>query len=93
MNRIYPRTIWVLTPSFKPKAVEVVQVYRSFREDYGDQTATGKCYLPSDMFDSQADAIANGRARVKRMAADLQKKQESLKKKIEVLDKAEKDAS
>lgn len=74
-ERVYPRKVWVLTPSFKPKEVEVVRPYVSYgSQDYGDLTAATKLYAVSEMFDSKRAAIDEGWRRVDKQKADLDKK-------------------
>lgn len=88
-NRVYPRTVWVLMPSFKPMAVEVVKKYGSPYHDYGDLTAKGKCCAVGAMYDTQEQAIAFGRAEVERQRADIAKRTDNMNKRIAALDKAE----
>lgn len=88
-NRVYPRTVWVLMPSFKPMAVEVVKKYGSPYHDYGDLTAKGKCYAVAAMHDSKEEAIARGRDKIRILRADLAKRTETMNKRIAALDKAE----
>lgn len=60
-ERVYPRKVWVLMPSFKPVEVEIVQKYNTWgREDYGDLTEKGKRYSVSDMYRTKESAIASG---------------------------------
>lgn len=89
-TRTYPRTVWVLTPSFNIKAVEVVKQYGSRYTDYGDLTAAGKCYAVCDMHDSFDAAVADGRAQIEKQGEDLRKRMSSLLKRKAALTKAEK---
>lgn len=89
-NRIYPRTVWVLHPSFKPVAVEVVKKYGSPYHDYGDLTEKGKCYSVAAMHETKAEAIQVGRWEVERLRADIAKRTETMNKRIAALDKSEK---
>ena len=89
-NRVYPRTVWVLQPSLKPVAVEVVKkAYENSMYDYGDETTAGKCYGLIDMYESKDAAIQAGRDACLKTQADIDKRTENLRKKIAVLDKAE----
>lgn len=89
-GRIYTRTVWVLMPSFKPVAVEVVSpVYSWDGEDYGDKTVKGKRYAPCQMNETKESAIATGRYEIERMRADIAKRTETMNKRIAALDKAE----
>lgn len=80
MSRIYPRKVWVLLPSFKPKEVEVVKRYGS-ATDYGDLTAAGVNYMPSEMYESQQEAVENGYRRLCEQQSALDKRQANLRKK------------
>lgn len=89
-KRIYPRTVWVLQPSFKPVAVEVVKPYHSWgNEDHGDITEKGKRYGVQQMHETKEQAIAVGRAEIERLRADIAKRTETMCKRIAALDKAE----
>lgn len=59
-NRVYPRTVWVLMPSFKPSQVEVVEAHGWSYRDYGDVTAKGKVYAVAAMHETREQAIATG---------------------------------
>lgn len=70
--RVYPRTVWVLTPTFVPKQVEIVSRYKStVHLDY-DVTANGKAYHLSEMHATEAGAIAHGVAQVEKQYKDLE---------------------
>jgi hypothetical protein len=87
--RKYPRDVWVLTPSFKPKQVTVVQSYTSWNGvDYGDVTATGKRYMVDDMHTTLEAAIAHGRARLVQAQARVDGMAEVIIKKRRQLDLA-----
>jgi hypothetical protein len=88
-NRVYPRTVWVLMPSFKPMAVEVVSAYGVSYYDYGDVTAKGKRYAVAAMHETREQAIATGRYEIERLRADIAKRTETMNKRIAALDKAE----
>ena len=89
-NRIYPRNVWVLHPSFKPVEVTVIGKFHSYGgSDYGDITAKGKRYALNQMFETMGGAIFAGRYDVARTQADIYKRQEKLNKQIAALDKAE----
>lgn len=88
-NRVYPRTVWVLMPSFKPMAVEVIEAYGVSYHDYGDVTAKGKVYAVAAMHETQEQAIATGRNEIERLRADIAKRTDTMNKRIAALDKAE----
>lgn len=87
MNRSYPRDVWVLQPSFRLKQVTVVRKYSCWGStDHGDETEGRKRYAVSEMFATREEAITAGREQLKRQQADLTKKQENLKKRLDLLD-------
>lgn len=89
VSRTFPYKAWVLTPSFKPKEVELVRAYKSFsNEDYGDLTATTKLYARADIFGSKREAIEEGWRRVDKQKADLDKKLVNIMKKRRALQAA-----
>ena len=89
-KRIYPRNVWVLQPSLKPVEVTVIEKYKSWGGEYdGDLTAKGKLFSVESMFDSKEDAIKAGRYRCAAIRSDIDKREETLRKKIAALDKAE----
>lgn len=89
-KRQYPRDVWVLQPSMKPKKVTVVKRYASYSStDYGDQTEEGTRYGVTDMHASEAEAIREGWKRIAAIQADINKRQENLDKKRAVLAGAE----
>ncbi|MES2942975.1 MAG: hypothetical protein V4772_08930 [Pseudomonadota bacterium] len=88
-KRVYPRKAWVLTPSFKPKEVELVRAYNAFGGTYyGDITTTDKLCRLDELHESKDAAVADGWLKVAKMQADLKKRNESLSKKIKELEKA-----
>lgn len=92
-KRIYPRTVWVLQPSFKPVAVTVVKSYDSWSsDDYGDITEKGKIYAISAMHETKEEAIRIGRCEIERQHADITKRTEAMNKRIAALDKASESA-
>lgn len=84
-QRTYPRKAWVLTPSFKPKEVELVSQMKAFSRDYGDKTESGKCYEHSEMFETKQAAVMDGWRRYDEQAAKLDKMRISLEKKRQAL--------
>ena len=86
--RTYPREVWVLTPSFNPKQVTVVEAYGSSNYDYGDVTATGKLYYCETMFPTKELAVAAGWGAVAVIQAGLDKRAASLLKKRAALTQA-----
>jgi len=88
-QRTYPYKAWVLQPSFKPVEVELTQKsYPWSSTDYGDETAKGKSYRTSELHPSKDAAIAAGWIAVERIQADLDKRNETLRKKRAALNKA-----
>jgi hypothetical protein len=93
-DRTYPRQVWVLLPSFKPVEVTVVKRYASYNSaDYGDLTEKGKLYDVESMHQTKDDAIAAGRKKCKALQDDIDKRQATLNKRWDALDKAEKGQS
>jgi hypothetical protein len=91
-ERTYPYNAWVLTPSFKPKEVELVKPYRAFGgQDYGDLTETGKMYGVTEMFPTKRAAVQEGWRRVDKQKADLDKKLIGIAKKRKALQEATRD--
>jgi hypothetical protein len=89
-EREYPRKVWVLMPSFKPVEVTVVEKYGSYSlADYGDVTEKGKLYPVEAMHPTKDAAITSGREKCKALQADIDKRQDTLNKRISALDKAE----
>ena len=87
-ERTYPRNVWVLPPSFKPKTVAITRGHSSRVGNSYDISASGKCYHVSEMFSSLEDAVADGWKRVELSQADLEKRAATLVKKREALIKA-----
>jgi hypothetical protein len=89
-KRSYPYKAWALTPSFKPKQIEIVNSYASyFHKDAWDVAASGKNYALTELFETEALAIAEGWRRVEAQQAKLDKMAESLAKKRKSLEVAE----
>lgn len=88
-KRTYPRNVWVLLPSLKPKMVEVIKRYSSYsHHDYGDVTITGKIYAVEAMFDSFSEAIDEAERKLEAGRADIAKRQLSLDKRAATVAKA-----
>ena len=88
--RQYPYQAWVLLPSFKPQEVTVTapsHPHSTMFKDW-DTTSKGKDYHVKNLFDSNAAAIADGREQIKKLQADIAKRQETVNKRIAALDKA-----
>lgn len=85
MIKEYPYQAWVLTPSFAPKQVTVVEPDRW--SNGWLPTESGKHYQASDIYATKALAIQGGWDRVATQEAALKKKVESLEKKKSVLTK------
>lgn len=90
-KRTYPRIEWILLPSFKPKQIHVVEPAHEYSTMFADwdRDDTGKCYHIEKLYPTAKAAIASGREQVEKMAADIAKRQETIKKRIAALDKAE----
>lgn len=87
--RQYPREAWVLMPSFKPKKVTVIKVYKSWdRPGEWDVAESGKLYHHTVLFETVEQAVADGREQVAKQQADLTKRQVALNKRISELEKA-----
>jgi hypothetical protein len=89
-DRTYPRQVWVLTPSFKPKEVTVTGKLDSYMRDYGDVTKAGKYYAVGDMYSTSQDAIAAGWVILERQRNALSERSAELDKKVSALTKAAK---
>lgn len=90
-KRQYPRSAWVLMPSFKPKEVTIVEpAYpgSTMFPDY-DKDSGGKSHHVTKLFPSQGAAIAHGREQIVALQADIEKRQATLKKRIAALNAAE----
>lgn len=92
-KRQYPRKVWVLQPSFKPKQINIVEPAHEYSTMFldWDRDDTGKTYHIDKMLPTLGAAIAEGRAQIAKMRADIEKRQETMNKRIAALDKAEKD--
>lgn len=89
MERSYPYKAWVLMPSFKPAEVELVKKYESYSFlDYGDLTATGKCYQRGEIYATKEDALTGGHLRLEKSRAQIAKLQAGHDKKLAALKKA-----
>lgn len=86
MSKSYPYQAWVLTPSFAPKEVTIVEP--SFWSTHGwVPTISGKHYHESEVFDSKELAIKGGWSRLEDQETAIQKKIDSINKKKSVLTK------
>lgn len=88
-KRIYPRDVWVLTPSFKPKKVTVVRGYEHSSAFEGDYDAGGKYYSVGELYSTPGTAVAAGRAKVEEMEVRMRKLGQSIEKRRAALDKFE----
>jgi hypothetical protein len=83
-----PRKVWVLTPSFKPKEIEV----ETFKTSgiWGDwyHMASGKGYRARDVYESKQDAIEGGFKKLEERAQYLDKQLEQQAKRRDALMKA-----
>lgn len=86
-TRTYPYTAWRLMPSFKPVQVTLIARHR-YDSDYDTDDNETNRHI-SNLFASKAAAIAEGRARVEKQAANLAKSLATLDKKRAALQKAE----
>ena len=91
-TRLYPRQTWILMPSFRPSEITIVKPAHPnssmFRE--WDTSDKGKDYHVDSLHPSKEVAIAAGREQVKKLEADIAKRQETLRKRVAALDKADK---
>lgn len=88
-QRIYPRKVWVLMPSYKPVEIVVYKKYESWSDtDYGDITVKGKLYDVEKMHPTKQDAIAAGLKIIELAQTDLDKRAIALTKKRDALIKA-----
>lgn len=83
-ERIYPRTAWVLTPSFRPRTVVLERPYSTRWE----VTPSGKLYDLDEIFPTKEEAVADGWRRVGLAQASLDKRAATLDKKRGNLTKA-----
>lgn len=86
-EKTYPYQAWVLMPSFKPKEVELVA---RARLDW-EESSTGKWYHHTELHSSKAEAIAAGWEKIKIQQADIDKRRENLNKRINQLEKDERE--
>jgi len=87
--KTYPYTAWRLLPSFKPVPVEIARVYADYRPEWL-VTNKGTIVGVNTVYDTQADAIAAGRARLEAMSDKYRAMGVSIFKKRAALDAAEK---
>lgn len=86
MSKSYPYQAWVLTPSFAPKEVTIVEPGRWAA--YGWlPTISGKHYHESEVYDSKELSIKGGWSRLEDQEAAIQKKIDSINKKKSILTK------
>jgi len=91
-KRKYPRQIWVLLPSFKPKEVTVPKQFFPYRNaDNGDVTETGRRYTVEEMFNTKEEAIKAGWAILIKQGNTITKRLVKITKKCVALTKAAKD--
>lgn len=86
MSKSYPYQAWVLTPSFAPKEVTIVEPGR-WAADRWLPTISGKHYSESEVYDSKVLAIKGGWSRLEEQEAAIQKKLDSINKKKSTLTK------
>ncbi|MBP3934475.1 MAG: hypothetical protein J6D44_11480 [Pseudomonas sp.] len=86
MSKSYPYQAWVLTPSFAPKEVTIVEP-GGWATDGWLPTIAGKHYHESEVFDSKDLAIEGGWSRLEEQEAAIQKKLDSINKKKSILTK------
>lgn len=86
MSNQYPYQAWVLTPSFAPKEVTIVDPGRWLTAGY-IATLSSKCYHESEVFGSKKLAIEGGWSRLAEQEAAIQKKLDSINKKKSTLTK------
>lgn len=86
--RTYPYDAWILTPSFKPKAVRIEEKYKSYMSSEWELAAGGQAYSQKDLFATMEDAIEAGWERIHAQETKLAKMQDGIKKKRAALVKA-----
>jgi predicted nucleotide-binding protein (sugar kinase/HSP70/actin superfamily) len=86
--RSYPYKAWILQPSFKPIEVTFVEPYRWLNEHRADVSDAGKYVLLKAIHPTLEAAIAHGWSEVERIQADIDKRNENLRKKRAALNKA-----
>ena len=87
-QKTYPYTAWRLLPSFRPTQVAIKGQYPNHPEWL--LTDTGRILGVSEVFDTRADAIAAGRAKLEAMSDKYRAMGVSIQKKTQALDAAEK---
>ena len=88
-QKTHPYTAWRLLPSFKPTQVVIAREY-SANHPYWLVTDTGRILGVTEVFDTHADAIAAGRAKLEVMSDQYRAMGVSIYKKTQALDAAEK---
>lgn len=88
-QKSYPYTAWRLLPSFKPTQVVIAGTY-SANHPYWLLSDTGRIFGVSEVYDTHADAIAAGRAKLEAMSDKYRAMGVSIYKKTQALDAAEK---
>lgn len=86
MSKSYPYQAWVLTPSFAPKEVTIVEPGRWSTAGWLP-TIAGKHYHENEVFDSKNLAIEGGWSRLQEQEDAIQKKLDSINKKKSTLTK------
>lgn len=84
----YPAKVWVLTPSFKPKEVELTSFYSSYNGVNYHHTAD-KYYNDTEIALTKAEIIAVGKERLAKQKADQLKRQVGIDKREAALKAAE----
>ena len=87
--RTYPRTAWILQPSFKPKQVTVISSYSAW-DSYSDWECIedGPLTHIKAMRDTLEEIIAFGQQEIDRMQSAIDKRQTTLDKKRGKIQKA-----
>ncbi|SFX16432.1 hypothetical protein SAMN03159390_00583 [Pseudomonas sp. NFACC49-2] len=79
-----PRKVWVLTPGFAPKEIELVRI--GFYPGYFE-TSSGKSYFSTDIYHSKREAIEAGWRKLDDQWSTLQKRADAIVKNKAMLSK------
>jgi ornithine carbamoyltransferase len=86
----YPLKVWVLTPAFKPKEVELQSKYTNWSgQDYHNTAGTSKLYADSEIAVTQAEIIQVGKALLSEQQKAIDKRQAALAKRMKNITAAE----
>lgn len=74
----YPKTVWVLLPSMKPKMIELIEPSK-WDKNYA-YNKSGKAYAIASCFQDKASAIGRGFEILSEQEADIAKRMDNLQK-------------